>query len=129
MKDLKFLARQDCMGLHQDLKFLARQDCTGLHHVVCCDPSQNGFVQAIFGHKGHPLLGWSDEPNEEQTVKKGAGPSEPNEEHTGKGGWAEVILQPPPTRVAFWGFCDVVKVTTIHKIIQPNLVALVTYQI
>lgn len=63
-----------------------------------------------------PLLGSSDEPNEEQTVKKGAGPSEPNEEHTGKGGWAEVTLQ-PPVRVAFWGFCDVVKVTTIDKLI------------
>ncbi len=43
------------------------------------------------------------EPNEEQTVKKGAGPSEPNEEHTGEGGWAGVTLQ-PPTQVAFWGF-------------------------
>jgi hypothetical protein len=28
-----------------------------------------------------------------------------------------VTLQPPPTSVAFRGFCDVVKVTTIHKII------------
>ncbi len=54
--------------------------------AVCCDPSWNGFVQAFFGHKGPPLLGWSDEPNEEQTVKKRAGPSEPNEEHYWKRG-------------------------------------------
>jgi hypothetical protein len=86
----------------KDLKFLARQDCMGLYHVLCCDTSWNGFVQA-FLDIWVLLLGWSDEPNEEQTVKKGAGPSEPNEEHTGKGGWAGVTLQ-PPTHIAFRGF-------------------------
>ncbi len=57
----------------------------------------------FFWTYGSSSLAWSDEPNEEQTVKKGAGPSEPNEEHTGKGGWAGVTLQ-PPTHVAFRGF-------------------------
>jgi hypothetical protein len=95
----------------KDLKFLARQDCMGLHHVLCFNPSWNGFVQA-FLDIWVLLLGWSDEPNEEQTVKKGAGPSEPNGEHTGEGGWSATT-----NPSCFSGFCDVVKVTTNHKII------------
>jgi hypothetical protein len=81
----------------EDLKFLATQDSMGLHHVLCCDPSWNGFVQA-FLDIWVPLLGWSDEPNEE---------------HTGEVGWAGMTLQPPTS--CFSGFCDVVKVTTFIK--------------
>jgi len=90
----------------------------GLHHVLCAVTLPGMVLYKLFlDIRVPPSLAGVMNPMKNKRLRSELGPVNPMRSITGKGGWAEVTLQPPPTSVAFRGFCDVVKVTTIHKLI------------